>query len=121
MNNKREYIESLDIGERDVYADMVMRSLRGSWGSPIPRVEILKTIADVGGLVVYDDDELAVKASSYLETHYRDGRFFRSYYQNADINIPELAGEGKVHQMASHIPNDLTWDDWKINKVFNDE
>ena len=119
MTEKREFIESLDVGERDVYAEMIMRSLRGSWAKPEARTKILLTIADVGGLLVYDEEDLENKVNSYLNIKSNDGRYFRSFY--GKVNIPEITSEERVRLMANHIPNDLTWDEWRIEKEFGEQ
>ena len=113
---QRDFIESLDVGERDLYAEMVMRSLRGNWSNPKPRANILETIADVGGLLVYDDETLAGTVKSYKEKRGWDGRHFRTYY--GEVNVSDF-DETTVRELSSHIPDDLTWDDYRINKEFN--
>lgn len=119
MSKKEEYIKSLDVGERDVFAEMIMRSLRGSWNMPMPRTLILETIADVGGLLVYDEEELKGRVESYKKKMDWDGRHFRPYYGKVDIS--EVTTEDKVKEMASNIPYDMTWDDWRIEKEFEEE
>jgi hypothetical protein len=113
---KRDFIESRDVGERDLYADMIMRSLRGNWNCWQDRTEILETIADVGGLLYYDD--LGSKARSYRKKTYHDGRYFRGYYGEVDVSDFD---ESVVRECATHIPHDMTWGDWKIHKVFEDD
>jgi len=121
QRRKQDFIEDLDVGKRDLYAEMVMRSLRGSWSNPRPRAEILATIGHVGGLLAYDDDSIQSKAERYLETgeergHW-DGRTFRSVYGEVEIADYD---ESTVRLLSSHIPDDMTWDNWRIEKEFSE-
>ena len=117
---KIEYIKSLNPTERGVFADMIMRSLRGSWNRPHDRAKMLKWIGEVGELEYYDDDKLLSRAEGYIENiydYYPDGRYWRNYYEEVDVDH-SVVGESKLREMSSHIPDDLTWDDWGINRVF---
>jgi len=121
-DRKREFIESLDVGERDLYAEMIMRSLRGSWSNPRPRAEILATIGDVGGLLAYDDDSIQAQAERYIERgeergHW-DGRTFRTTY--GEIEVTGFS-EGVVRTLSTHIPDDMTWNDYRLNREFGDD
>lgn len=119
---KRELIKSLNLGERDLYAEMLMRSLRGSWNRPRARAEILCTIGKVGGLLVYDDDSIRDKAALYIakgeEWGQWDGRTFRSCYGR--VNIADY-DEQIVRIVASNIPDDMMWDDFRISKEMEDD
>lgn len=117
---RKEYIESLTPTERGVFADMVMRSLRGSWRSPRKRAYIIQWIGQTGDVEYYDAAKLTSLAESYFAKIGRgspDGRFWRGIYEEADVDIVVLP-ERKVRELSSHIPDDLTWDDRRIGKEY---
>lgn len=115
-----ELIEGLSPAERDVFADMIMQSLRGNWNNPRDRTAILETLSE-HEMDVYDDLGGKVeryKTDAYSGRPYGDGRFFRGYYGEVDISEHD---EETVRLLATHIPHDLTWDSWLLDKVFGDE
>jgi hypothetical protein len=117
---KDNFIGSLSPTERDVFADMIMRSLRGNWSRPEERTRILDTLAD-HEMEVYDDLQSKVdgyRSDAYSGRPYGDARYFRSYYGEVDITDVD---EETVRLMASHIPHDLTWDSWRLDQEFGDE
>lgn len=115
---KDDLIADLSPQERDVFAEMIMRSLRGNWRNPRDRANILVTLGDYE-LSEYDAESIKAKAERYLETgeergHW-DGRTFRSKYGEVDVTTVD---EPTVRRLASHIPHDMTWDDYRISKEF---
>jgi len=119
MTEKQELIKSLSPKERDVYAEMIMRSLRGNWRNPRPRAKILVEL-DNHEMDVYEG-VVGTKAETYLERGEErgdwDGRAFRSTYGEVDVSDYD---EQTVRVLSTHIPHDLTWDDWRISKEFGD-
>lgn len=120
MSVPTKFIEDLTPHERDVFADMIMRSIRGSWNQPEDRTRILDALAD-HEMDVYDDLQAKVdgyRSDAYSGRPYGDGRYFRGYYGEVDISD---ADEDTVRLMASRIPHDLTWDSWRLDKEFEDD
>jgi len=114
----------LDQHERDVLANMVMRSLRGSWAPPFrERAEFLISLADAG-LSDYDNNSVRSRAESFInggESGYRDGRTFRYIYQDGP-NLSEQTDEKTAKALVGHIPaGDLTWDANAIERKFSDD
>lgn len=118
-----QFVAELTPHERDVFADMLMRSLRGSWGNPRPRTRLLDEIAS-HELDAYDDLQSKVdgyRSDAYSGVAYGDGRYFRHYYEEADVDIASV-GEETVREFADRMPQgDLTWDEWRVDKVFEEE
>ena len=122
-NDRKDFIESLTALERGIYADMIMRSLRGSWRSPRKRTFILQWIGKTGEMEFYDAGWLVDKTESYFKSIGKgrpDGRTWRRYYQEKEVDVTQLP-ESRIRELASHIPDDMTWDDYRINKEFNDD
>lgn len=118
----KSFVDGLTPIERGIYADMIMRSLRGSWRQPRPRTQILELIAGTGDVKYYEPSKLRKWVKQYFERIGRgdsDGRYWRRHYENADLKVTTLSEE-TVRDLASHIPNDMTWDDYRINKEFGD-
>lgn len=118
-----DYIEELNPTERGVYAHMIMRSLRGSWRKPRARTHVLELIARTRDVAYFDAEQLREWVRTYFEKIGRgddDGRYWRRHYEDADVDVTVLS-ESKVRELASHIPNDMTWDDFKFDKEFGDE
>lgn len=117
----KEFIAQLSEKERGVYADMIMRSLRGSWRSPRDRTFILEFIALTGSMEYYDSEELRAHIERYFEKIGRgspDGRFWRRKYEQVDLDLTKF-DESFIRELADEIPDDMTWDDYRINKEFN--
>lgn len=120
---RREFVKSLTPTERGVYADMVMRSLRGNWNSARSRAYILQFIAAQDEVRFYDSDDLLDEVDEYFKRigmGERDGRFWRPIYQEADVDHTAIE-EPRLRLISTHIPNDRTWDDHKINKLYEDD
>lgn len=118
---KDDFVASLTPAERDVFAEMIMRSLRGNWNNPKDRTNILDTIADYE-VEVYTDIQSKVdgyRSDAYSGRPYGDGRYFRGYY--GEVDIAEVADEETVRLMATHIPHDLSWNSWRLDKMFGEE
>jgi len=119
----QQFIEELTPLERGIYADMIMRSLRGSWRKPRRRTFLLLWLGRRGDMEIYDSEWLENSADEYFKQIGKgnaDGRRWRSYYEEKEVDLTTLS-ERKVRELASHIPNDMTWDDHRINKVFSND
>jgi hypothetical protein len=120
---RKEHIKELTSLERGVYADMIMRSLRGSWRNPRRRAKILEFIGETDNVEYYDSDTLCENVDSYFNRIGRgmpDGRYWRGKYQEADVDHSVLE-ERRLRELASRIPDDLTWVDYRINKVYDND
>lgn len=109
-----------DEHERDVLANMFMRSLRGSWIDPEPRAKLLEEIAEEG-LSDYDEGRIIDRVESFLNPEtYRDGRTFRGIYQDGP-RVYEQTDEQTVKNLTGHLPlGDATWNAISIERRFED-
>lgn len=111
------YSRELNARERDVYAMMIMRSLRGSFFPLDGRITLLKSVAE-SGLKRFDEDYIVDKAEKQFERDYADGRTWRRDYGDKSISPNEL-DKSVVEALSQTIPDDLTWDDYRINSAFD--
>ena len=111
------YSRKLNARENDVYVMMIMRSLRGSFFPLDGRITLLESVAE-SGLERFDEDYIINKAEKQFERDYADGRTWRRDYQDKSISPTELDRD-VVEALAQTIPDDLTWEDFRIESVFN--
>ena len=116
----RPKLEAMSPGERAVLADMLMRSLRGSWRQPKPRTMLLNEIARTGDLAVYDADDLEEKVDQYRRMWDWDGRHFRGFYQDHEFDYLDYVDEAWLREWASRIPDDMTWNARRLNQLVED-
>lgn len=121
-------MSEFDQEERNALANMVMRSLRGSWGHPYEeRAEFLRDLAE-SGLSDYDEEKVISKVDHFLEGTetddlgtVRDGRTFRYIYEDGP-RVAEQTDEQTAKSLVGHIPaGDMTWDANAIERRFSDE
>lgn len=103
--------------ERDALANMLMRSLRGNWGTPHDRTELLIDLAEAG-LSDYDSEKVKERAENFLKRSPRDGRTFRPIYEDGPT-LPEQTDAETVKALVGHVPaGDMTFDANWIDRRF---
>lgn len=123
---RKEWIEnSLTALERGFLADMLMRSLRGSWLKPRERAYMIEFLSESDSMAFYDPYTLNEKVCNYFENIGRgmpDGRFWRGKYQEKEDDVDySMLDKTQIEKLARWIPNDQTWDEREIERKINDE
>lgn len=113
----RDLLENVPGEHYEVYADMVMRSLRGSWRSPQRRIFILEELA---GTDIFTEDvraQIESRCESFKTEYFsgwHDGRTFRYVYEEQiDVDY----GAELARELSAYIPDDQTWDEFKFERM----
>jgi hypothetical protein len=127
-DSKKQYIEDLTDYERALLLGMVMESIRGNWNLLEERLGMIGLIHSLGLDTNILSEEFMNTAKDRAETlyvkretthRYADGRYFRGkasgcygkLWNKVEIDIETMK------RLAGCIPHDMTWDDYKFEKM----
>lgn len=123
----KNVIHDLEPKERAIFFGMTMESLRGNWTTVRERCAIIGEICDVGcGNILSDDFLSAAKSKARTQVvfaraqyQYNDGRIFRGDSNGCYGKLWEQVEKDpeKMRILSTYIPNDMTFDDWKLKKI----
>jgi hypothetical protein len=124
---RQEFIDGLSAYERALMLGMAMQSIRGNWRQLRKRLGIIGYICEVGvGDHLSEEfiDRTESTARSLLRKRkvayrYPDGRAFRGQGDGRYGKLWEAVEKDptKMRPLASHLPNDMTWDAWKFDQM----
>lgn len=114
----KELVKQISDADREIYTDMVMRSLRGSWRRPQARIAVLELLAEDDQ--IFDEairDEIQELCGIFKDRYFysdHDGRLFRRTYQDR-IDIEYDASTAR--RLAGFVPDDRTWNERRFARL----